>query len=147
MTRTTRPTNCIECGLAFGKGVKRESALGVDMTGVNDDVCTDCYDYWGHENTHSDAGHEYILGWIGGKVDGHRDPTPEELEWMLQEIEMMPGCRVCQGMGPGIERPVKLKGLLDNKTWNSHAGHGHALTQAGRAACRREQAKAAGQAG
>lgn len=138
MTRTTRPTNCIECGLPFGKGegkVVRESSYGLDYTGVNEDVCTDCYDYWGQENTHSDNGHDAIITFI------RRGDDLED--WMITELEMMVGCRVCKGDTPG-SRPARIKSLLDNKTWHSHAGHGHPLTQAGRAACRRAARKAAG---
>jgi hypothetical protein len=131
---TTRPTKkCIDCGKVIEP--KGQSDQWQETGGH--DACNDCFDYWGHENGHSDGGHETILEWMVKE----RDLDP----WMQEEVGSgrMRGCRVCQGREEGpAEGPEKMTEPADSGGWHSHKGHGHPLTQAARARCRRQQQRA-----
>lgn len=76
-------------------------------------MCEACYDYAGWENTHSDDAHE---------AEGNKDDS----------------CPVCQGIALTNAEP-EVRGT---KGWNSHKGHLHPATSAGRAACRKATASA-----
>jgi len=132
---TTRPTKkCIDCGKALEPKAQSEQWQVMHQH----DACNDCFDYWAHENGHSDRGHETILllAFNGQPLE----------PWMEAEIEEggLRNCRVCQGRAedPPVEAPEVDAEGAGTKGWHSHKGHGHALTQAARAACRRAQRKA-----
>lgn len=129
---TTQRINkrCIDCNHFLER--KADSDQWNEMHEHN--ACNDCYDYWGHENGHSDGGHETIFL----RLFHGRDLDP----WMKEEIKegRMAGCRVCQGREEGPAEGPEIPAVgADSKGWASHKGHGHALTQAARARCRREQ--------
>ena len=140
MATTLLTRKCIDCG---GPLEARKDSEQWQVQHQHD-ACNDCFDYWGHENGHSDGGHDYILQWLRGELYDE-ELEPGAREWMTQEIPLMAGCRVCMGRNGGpAEGPEKDPEPADSKTWHSHKGHGHALTQAARARCRRRQQREQG---
>lgn len=99
---------CTDCG----KRRQDTSVLGPEL-------CTVCLDYAHWENTHSDDGHG------------------PDLEEAADEAYPMAECPVCH---PELDVRYVFKTGHKNtvaKTHTSHAGHGHMVTPAARAACRK----------
>lgn len=110
---TRRPTHCIECSVRLTRANRSsESSIGTDR----DDVCNDCYDYWGWENTHQDEEHDK--------------------DYDLGDYALLRECRVCLELHPELDPHASSPTGRHNI---SHAGHDHPATPAGRAACRKAQ--------
>jgi hypothetical protein len=114
---------CIICG-------KRNatSANGVSMN----DMCDPCYVETGHENEHSDNGHDDILAW-----DAANDGTPEP-DWFDNERPMTETCWICHPELNKAKADAKV-GHTNTvaKSYHSHATCKHPVTPKARAACRK----------
>lgn len=104
------PTNCTECDVklnARNRSGSNHNRAG--LTSDHNDVCVDCYEYWGWENTHSDESHG------PGNID--------------------PACMVCHKDAVAPTRPATPTGR--KQIQRSHAACKHAKTPKDRAACRK----------
>ncbi len=118
-TRGTAMMNTCDCGRQLtSKNTSEARATG------HRDLCNDCFDYAGHENMHSDNGHDTILNLEQAELE----------DWMIMELPHMAHCRVCLEQTPAADAP--REGTAPT-TWSSHKGHAHPATAKARAACRK----------
>lgn len=113
--------------------------IRTQYTGAGDDpaprlseMCNPCYTEGGWENTHSDGNHDEIL-------------ATAPADWLPGYAEEIEGCWICH---PHLNLAKVTPGTGHTgtvaKSHNSHAGHGHPLTPADRATCRKSIAAGTG---
>jgi hypothetical protein len=99
------------------------------------ELCAQCEDYAGWENTHTDHAHDRIDTFT---LDNTIFNRRAKLDQYIAETKVeMTACPVCH---PELDpRTPKRTGHTNTRahSHNSHAGHGHPLTPRDRAACRK----------
>ena len=108
---------CVDCNIRRATPESPEGQL-----------CPPCLEYAEAENMHNDDGHDSIEDLVTELDANHYDMIVKDIK----------NCPVCHPeLDPRSDTPRKGHTNTVARSHNSHTGHGHALTPAARAICRK----------